>query len=657
MGNTKSRHALIGGRKHGKHSKHGSRNLDPFHSNNNFNSISTPDGYPPQSALQYDSGHYSIGSIGHPVHPEFTPGPYHPNIANLGRMDHQKKPSDSSLHLQYGSRVKRAAAAQGTAAHGHGHGHGHGGGHGVVYNGSLKTTGAPHSYMSSAMGDHAFYNNFSLPTGQEMVYQYPYRGVDSRHSRMSSYQHHASQLQPYTAPPPGYQSHHHYDQYLRMANGSPTPMNGHGRNMDGMDGKISPMGAMTQHGHDGMLYQQQLPQQQQQDYMGSSYNNQPMHSYQSKGMPVVHDTMDPRIMNGYAYADPRNTPSHMNTKSGAPTPAPRAADVLAGAGPLVDGGLLSAERQLGPDDVFARVLKQYPNPPEVDKRERVYRWQDHVIRALTFNQEANVPGCIIPVNPDELDHPDSPYYLDRITYELDLLAPVAKPFKRVIDVNCASGDWTLDLAMRYPRTTVYALDPSLNMARLPPRTPENCRFKMRDVKDQVGEFDLVHQRLGAFRTPILEWTPHFAELGRLTRAGGWIQLAECNGMIVRAGAESLKLNRWVEKAALSIGLNPSQMVEALMPTVLGAGLINVECYEYAIPLGDWGGRRGTQAMRMYLSLVESLREKIIQMNRLEEGMLEETLAKVKRECAMENAELMMKVICAQKPPVTDDLWR
>ncbi|KAI8600941.1 hypothetical protein EDD21DRAFT_305852 [Dissophora ornata] len=251
----------------------------------------------------------------------------------------------------------------------------------------------------------------------------------------------------------------------------------------------------------------------------------------------------------------------------------------------------------------------------------------------------------------------SPFYLDRITFELDLMAPVGKPFRKAIDINCGSGGWAMDMALKYPRTIVYAVDPSMDMSRLPQRVPENCRFKQRDVKDQGGEFDLVHQRLGAFRTQILEWTPHFAELGRLTRPGGWVQVAESNGILLRAGVESLKVNRWVEKAALSSGLNPTQMVDALMPTMLGAGLINVECYEYGIPIGDWAGRRGNIAMRSYLAMVSSLREEIIEMNRLEEGIFEETIELMKMECAAENAELVVKVICAQKPPFSDDIWR
>ncbi|KAF9178374.1 hypothetical protein BGZ51_007831 [Haplosporangium sp. Z 767] len=128
-------------------------------------------------------------------------------------------------------------------------------------------------------------------------------------------------------------------------------------------------------------------------------------------------------------------------------------------------------------------------------------------------------------------------------------------------------------------------------------------------------------------------------------------------MLVRGGVESRKVNRWVEKAALSSGLNPPQMVEALVPTMLGAGMINVECYEYGIPIGDWAGWRGDIAMRWYLSMLESLREEIIEMNRLEKGIFEETVELMKMECMAENVELVMKVICAQKPPLTDDLWR
>ncbi|KAG0317475.1 hypothetical protein BGZ99_006289 [Dissophora globulifera] len=318
-----------------------------------------------------------------------------------------------------------------------------------------------------------------------------------------------------------------------------------------------------------------------------------------------------------------------------------------------------APRSVMTENVFSQLAMLYPSTPrDANSRERVHRWVDEVARALTFNPDTDVPGWIIPVMPDMLDHPASPFYVDRITYELDLMPPIQsfqRPFRNVIDINCTTGEWAMDIAIKYPQAIVYALDPLMDMNRIPQRTPPNCQFKQRDIRDQNGEFDLVHQRLGAFKIQFLEWTPHFAELNRLLRPGGWIQLAESNGMLVRAGIESLKVNRWVEQAALSSGLNPTRMVGALMPTILAAGLINVQCYEYGIPIGDWAGRRGNIAMRSYLLMVESLREEIIEMNRLEEGIFEETIALMMMECAAENAELVMNVIMAQKPPI-DDGW-
>ncbi|KAF9346652.1 hypothetical protein BGX34_003739 [Mortierella sp. NVP85] len=317
--------------------------------------------------------------------------------------------------------------------------------------------------------------------------------------------------------------------YLRPSNGVPVAMNGRGEDMmAGTDGKIPSLTTLSLGMND--------PGRQSQD-AGRYPPPRPSQPYLQSTSTTLSEQKHGRSTRSNGFTDnerscvskPQDYGHPMNGKSGVPTAMPREVEILAKAGPLGDCGPLTQERPLGPEDVFARLWKQYPtNLHEADKRE-----------------------------------------LDRITYEPDLKAPNGKPLKKVVDLNCGSGEWVI----------------------------------LRDVKNQEGAFDQVHQRLSAFRTEIQEWTTQFAELGRLTRPDGWIQLAECNDIIVRAGVESLK----VEKAALSSGLSPTQMVEALMPTILGAGLSNVECYEYGIPLDDWAGRRGNLAMRTYLSWVESLR--------------------------------------------------
>ncbi|KAG0336219.1 hypothetical protein BG000_006824 [Podila horticola] len=419
----------------------------------------------------------------------------------------------------------------------------------------------------------------------------------------------------------------------------------------------------------GQQYQPyQLPSHHQPYQLHSSINNTNKyasltnHNTYTPEHRARHDPYSPSsvlVTNGHNHNPhvfgKRPSPTHTPNPPTPPAPTPKAVDPFVGAGPLID----TSSRPLAADQVFARLAKQNPsNPRESDKRARINRWMDDVGRALVFNPDTSVPGWIIPVVPDDYDVLESPFYFDRITFELDIMAPAGKTLRKAIDINCAAGDWAMDMALKYPKTIVYAIDPVLNRyPPLPLPPPENCRFKLRDIKEQEGEFDLVHQRLGAYRILISEWVPHFAELGRLTRPGGWIQLAESNGMILRGGTESLKVNRWVEKAALSSGLNPFQVVDALIPTILGAGLINVECYEYGIPLGDWGGIRGALAMKNYLQMVESLREEIIETHRLEDGLFEEAVAQMQHECVVHQAELVMKVVCAQKPPFSDDIWR
>ncbi|KAF9333500.1 hypothetical protein BG006_003512 [Podila minutissima] len=639
MGNAKSRHAHQNGqpnRKQPSNKRASSSHLQVNttsssrfskknnHKNNYQNSASA-------SPQPNDSGHYSIHGFmaPNPKRSE-TPGghaqggangvgdddsllgsapgglvgvrlSYHPNLSSPGRLDQQKKASDSSLHYQYGSRIKRDPYnkdSNGIENYTSGNSNPTNGtnGHGRA------------SRMFLAEDDSTHYNNNNNNNNNNGHQQYHHQHYPSDNTRPSTSPRPnriSTLLHPSPGPSPAQQ----------QPSRTSVPCN----NVNNKDDEYSGGPSMA------------------------SLSLNPGPGSGAPGSGVLHQQLL-RVQDG---------------EGGARTPQPvlKPSELLAGAGPLIDTHA-GQPRIPTADQVFARLTRQFPtNPKEAEKRERIYRWLDHVAEALTFNPDTETPGWIIPVIPDELDHPESPFYIDRIAFELDLMAPVGRPFRKAIDIHCSSGEWAMDMALKFPRTIVYALDPLLKLPHLPPRIPENCKFRMRDVQDQDGEFDLVHQRLGAFRTPIQEWTPHFAELRRLTRPGGWIQLSESNGMLVRAGVESLKVNRWVEKAALSSGLNPIQMVEALMPTILGAGMINVECYDYGIPVGEWAGRRGQLAMRKYLAMVESLREEIIEMNRLEEGIFEETIALMQMECAAEKAELVMKVICAQKPPITDDLWR
>ncbi|KAF9923397.1 hypothetical protein FBU30_006553 [Linnemannia zychae] len=635
----------------------------------------------------------------------------HPNLSSPGRLDQTKKISDSSLHFQFQHGHRNNNASNGNTNINNGNNKGGTGGRlstaGFRISGTIPRAG--HDGLNDGYG-HEFNNNYynnstnnisinsaaqqelmSMGTQQQQQpYKQQHQGPDP--SKTSSIPpHHLLQANGRMS-----QQHHYTDHATNTGMRNSVSISNAPYTEEGMVTSIAAMN-LTDRQQNMRIVQGQyqdsqqrnltMPpyQQQQQQYQQGSSNSrqgsmlntpgvsptpfstrndhqpcrpdEPHYTYQQdigtypskQQQPYYHQQQQPRLTATYPADQQRERPSTNNNNYGS---TPRPSNFLTTAGPLIDMGSSSSQRPPTADQVFARLARQFPtNPRETEKRERIFRWLGHIVESLTFNPNTEIPGFIIPVYPDELDHPES------ITYELDLMAPIAKPFRKAIDIYCASGDWAMDMAIKYPRTLVYALDSMLDTSHLPLRIPENCKFRIRDARDQEGEFDLVHQRLGAFRTPIQEWTPHFAEMRRLTRPGGWIQMAESDGMIVRAGLETAKVNRWVEQAALSSGLNPPQLMGALMPTVLGAGLINVECYDYSIPLGDWAGLRGQVAMKSYLEMVDSLREEIIDMNRLEEGLFEETIELMKMECQEEKAELIMRVICAQKPPITDDLWR
>ncbi|GJJ73251.1 hypothetical protein EMPS_05609 [Entomortierella parvispora] len=148
------------------------------------------------------------------------------------------------------------------------------------------------------------------------------------------------------------------------------------------------------------------PSHQQQDHLPSSPSPSP-HPGPHPHHPLI-TGQQPRLTTTFPAEKEREaTPS--------PLPAGQSsnkqAEILAGAGPLIDMGSSGAARhgQLpGAHQVFARLARQNPtNPKETEKRGRIFGWVDQVTDALTFNPDPDAPGWIIPVFPDDLDHPET----------------------------------------------------------------------------------------------------------------------------------------------------------------------------------------------------------------------------------------------------------
>ncbi|KAG0312269.1 hypothetical protein BGZ97_011328, partial [Linnemannia gamsii] len=328
MGNSKSRQANPAGQTR-KQAKHASRNI--INNNNNNNNNPPPSTYDAFSSqpLANDRGHYSVH--GSTVAPGALPGgAFHTNLSSPGRLDQQKKESDSSLGLKYGSRVKRATVL----------GPGPPPDTDYLINSSnisneiktnsqrLRSSGlAPRTTTAMSTGELS-------RGGPEMSYQHQQqrerendqqmraspvsmRKSQGRNSALAS----SSPAQNQYSTSLNYQPHTQYHssqphQQQRMSMASPAPINGH-RDEDSKGGKRGqlpsdamdiphhqrPSSFQNGYGHHG-------GQSQQQQQHSNSYHPSPLQQ-----QPIRQSKADSRIRSDYNYTNNNSNTSPLNNNN------------------------------------------------------------------------------------------------------------------------------------------------------------------------------------------------------------------------------------------------------------------------------------------------------------------------------------------------------
>jgi SAM-dependent methyltransferase len=107
-------------------------------------------------------------------------------------------------------------------------------------------------------------------------------------------------------------------------------------------------------------------------------------------------------------------------------------------------------------------------------------------------------------------------------------------------------------------------------------------------------FDFVHQRLLVSGIPVAEWPRAVAELVRVTRPGGWVELAEAIIGGRRTGPATQRLQQMALEMAATLGLDTGDIVLTAIDRYLReAGLEEVSRHEFELPVGEWGGRVGS----------------------------------------------------------------
>lgn len=143
---------------------------------------------------------------------------------------------------------------------------------------------------------------------------------------------------------------------------------------------------------------------------------------------------------------------------------------------------------------------------------------------------------LFPKDAAEGNRLDLQHHLLKIALGGNYRAPVRQP-RAILDVACGTGIWCRELAHEFPDAQFVGFDIDstpleASRQRLGPsgQFPANFRFleanALKPFPFEDASFDFTHARLLAGFLPIAQWPAVVAEMVRVTRPGGYIELVE-----------------------------------------------------------------------------------------------------------------------------------
>jgi len=197
------------------------------------------------------------------------------------------------------------------------------------------------------------------------------------------------------------------------------------------------------------------------------------------------------------------------------------------------------------------------------------------------------------------------------------LAPLIDP-RDVLDVGCGTGQWAYSIAKRYRDSQVVGVDIE-NF--LDTGAPANFKFQTVNVLNlrlpfENHSFDYVHQRLMVAAYTMAKFPPGVAELVRVARPGGWVELLETMYPMERPGPVTKELWSYFEVLGrMGDHDTDGTIPEGLERYLTDAGLSNVVARTVEVPMGTWAVELGqteglvgqwmTSSMRSVLSALNS----------------------------------------------------
>ncbi|KAJ5736833.1 uncharacterized protein N7483_001958 [Penicillium malachiteum] len=162
----------------------------------------------------------------------------------------------------------------------------------------------------------------------------------------------------------------------------------------------------------------------------------------------------------------------------------------------------------------------------------------------------------------------------------------------ILDIGTGKGTWAMDVADRYPNSTVRGVD------LYPPPvvwTPPNCVFEVDDILEEWTwreEFDLIHMAnmIGSFDSS--EWTNLYQQCYNKLKPGGWLEQFEI-GPFVESDDGSLppdsalaSWGRLIKECGERAGRS-CEIISTMSSSIRQMGFVDVHERVYKWPIGPW----------------------------------------------------------------------
>lgn len=222
---------------------------------------------------------------------------------------------------------------------------------------------------------------------------------------------------------------------------------------------------------------------------------------------------------------------------------------------------------------------------------------------------------VLPNDMGEVNRLDFQHYMMRYALRGNYGAPLDPRIASILDVGSGTGRWSMEMAQTFPNANVIGVDITAPQAAsdASDARPDNFTFVTGNILERLpfddGSFDYVHQRYMIGAIPLDAWPHAIAELTRVTRRGGWVEVVEA-GTSLGGGPALQQADAWV--AAVLARRHLDIHLATRLASWLGeAGLSGVVERRLDLPLGAYGGRVGGLVETDYFAAVDAMRAPVV----------------------------------------------